>query len=121
MTAWRADNPVAPPPMIQISMLSSLTVASLRELAWQSPGVMRMGRAQSGRQGWRRRKRPAARPRTEANVDFIHVDPIRVDPSRKEMYGTEADGRTSVVQREGGREVADHGTPSRSDNVLPSF
>ena len=53
MMAWRADNPVAPPPMMQISMLSSLTVPSSRELAWQSSGVMCMGRAQLDRQSWR--------------------------------------------------------------------
>ena len=47
MITWRADNPEAPPPMMQISTVSPLAVS--KECVRPSSGVVCMRKARSGR------------------------------------------------------------------------
>ena len=84
MITWSADNPAAPPPIMQISVVRPLTHPSSRECVWSLSGAVCMRRAQSGR--------PMDvgndQPRTDTNVYFIwfiYFYPIRVDPSRRKI------------------------------------
>ena len=86
MITWRADKPAAPPPMIQISMVSPLTVPPSGESVRPLSLVACMRRARSGRPKMfvkvKARSGGGMHPGTDENVNFTNFDPIRVDPSR---------------------------------------